>query len=96
MHAMENEHPGKTVLGFPLKGFGFFTSLLLSFATGFFTFFLSTFLAIMSLLVWNVGGHHTVDYADTYLYVGLPLGVAALLISLVVFGTLWIKAKLID
>ena len=31
---------GKTVLGFPLEGFGLLSSMLLTLATGFFTFFL--------------------------------------------------------
>jgi hypothetical protein len=82
-----------TVLGFPLEGFGFFQSLLLSFAAGFFTFFASTFIAIISLLVWNGIGHHTVDYADTYRYVGFPAGLIVLLVALPVFGTLWVRAK---
>ncbi len=63
---------GKSVLGFPLEGFGFFQSLLLSFASAFFTFFASTCIAIFSLLGWNLIGHHSVNYADSYLYVGLP------------------------
>jgi len=42
---------GGTVLGFPLEGFGLFTSLLLSVAAAFFTFFASTCIAIFSLLV---------------------------------------------
>jgi hypothetical protein len=82
-----------SVLGFPLEGFGFFQSLLLSFAAGFFTFFASTFIAIVSLLVWNGLGHHTVDYADTYRYVGFPAGVIVLLIALPLFGALWVRAK---
>ena len=82
------------VLGFPLEGFGLFTSLLLSFASAFFTFFLTTTIAILALLVWNVIGHHTVDFADTYLYVGLPAGLLVLIIALPVFGTLWVRAKI--
>jgi len=82
------------VLGFPLEGFGLFTSLLLSFASAFFTFFLTTTIAIFALLVWNVIGHHTVDFADTYLYVGLPAGLLVLIIALPLFGTLWIRAKI--
>ncbi len=85
---------GGTVFGFPLEGFGLFTSLLLSFASAFFTFFASTCIAIFSLLAWNVIGQHKVNYADTYLYVGLPAAVLVLLIALPVFGTLWVKAKL--
>ena len=83
---------GGTVLGFPLEGFGLFTSLLLTLATAFFTFFATTTLAIFALLFWNQLGHHTVNYADSYLYVGFPAGVLALCIALPVFATLWVRA----
>jgi hypothetical protein len=59
-------------------------------------FFATTFLAIMSLLVWNQIGGHTVNYADAYLYVGFPAGVAALFVALIVFLTLWVRAKITD
>jgi hypothetical protein len=85
---------GGTVLGFPLEGFGLFTSLLLTFAAAFFTFFASTCIAIFSLLAWNVIGQHKVNYADSYLYVGLPAAVVVLVVALPVFGTLWVRAKL--
>src|ERR1700735_5527723 len=85
---------GGRVFGFPLEGFGLFTSLLLSFASAFFTFFASTCVAIFSLLAWNIFGHHAVDYADSYLYVGLPAGVTVLILALPLFGTLWVRAKL--
>ena len=82
-----------TVLGFPLKGFGFFTSLLLAFAAAFFTFFASTALAIFTLLAWNGIGHHAVSYVVTYRYVGLPAGLLVLTIALPLFGVLWVRAK---
>ena len=85
---------GGKVLGFPLEGFGLFTSLLLSVASAFFTFFATTCIAIFSLLAWNVFGHHTVSYADSYRYVGFPAGVIVLLVALPVFGTLWVRAKM--
>jgi hypothetical protein len=85
---------GGTVFGFPLEGFGLFTSLLLAFASAFFTFFASTCIAIFSLLAWNVIGQHRVNYADSYLYVGLPAAVIVLFVALPVFGTLWVRAKL--
>jgi hypothetical protein len=88
------QQPGGKVLGFPLAGFGLFTSLLLSLAAGFFTFFASTCVAIFSLLAWNIFGHHTVNYADSYLDVGFPAGVVVLIIALPVFGTLWLRAKM--
>jgi hypothetical protein len=85
---------GGRVLGFPLEGFGLFTSLLLSVASAFFTFFATTCIAIFSLLAWNVFGHHNVSYADSYRYVGFPAGVIVLLVALPVFGTLWVRAKM--
>jgi hypothetical protein len=85
---------GGTVLGFPLQGFGLFTSLLLAFAAAFFTFFATTCIAIFSLLAWNLIGHHALNYADSYLYVGFPAGVVVLVVALPVFGALWVRAKL--
>ncbi|MGA2808397.1 MAG: hypothetical protein ABSE87_09690 [Terracidiphilus sp.] len=92
---MRTEHvAGGTVLGFPLKGFGLFTSLLLAFASAFFTFFASTTIAIFALLAWNLFGHHAVNYADSYRCVGFPAGLLVLVVALPVFGTLWVRAKL--
>jgi hypothetical protein len=85
---------GGTVLGFPLEGFGVFTSLLLAFAAAFFTFFATTCIAIFSLLGWNLIGHHAVSYADSYRYAGLPAGLVVLALALPVFGVLWVRAKL--
>ncbi len=90
--AVSQSSPGR-FLGFPLEGFSFFASALLTLATGFFTFFATTFLAIVSLLVWNGILGHTVNYADTYLYVGFPAGVLALVVAFFVFGSLWLRAK---
>jgi hypothetical protein len=83
-----------TFLGFPLKGFGLFQSLLLALSSGFFTFFLITGLSIFGLLIWNQLLHHTINYADSYLYFGFPAAVVVWVISIGVFGTLWIRAKI--
>jgi ABC-type Fe3+ transport system permease subunit len=85
--------PTVTIFGIPLGDFGFFSSLLVSFSLGFAAFFLGTFLAIVTLLFYNEGGHHNVDFADTYKFVGLPLGLLVLAASLLVLGTLWIRRK---
>ena len=93
--SQQNQLPrGGTVFGFPLEGFGLFTSLLLALASAFFTFFASTGLAIFALLGWNYLGHHAVNFADSYLYVGFPAGLLVLLVALPVFGVLWFRAKL--
>ena len=85
---------GKTLFGFPLEGFSLFQSLLLAFASAFFTFFATTCIAIFSLLAWNLFGGHSVNYADSYLYVGLPAGLLVLALALPLFGMLWVRAKL--
>ena len=85
---------GGRFLGFPLEGFSLFQSLLLSFASAFFVFFAATCIAIFALLAWNLIGHHSVNYADTYLYIGFPAAVVTLLIALPLFATLWIRARL--
>jgi hypothetical protein len=85
---------GGTVLGFPLAGFGLFTSLLLAFAAAFFTFFATTCIAIFSLLAWNLFGHHAVSYAYSYRYIGFPASLIVLIVALPVFATLWVQAKL--
>jgi hypothetical protein len=85
---------GGTFLGFPLEGFGLFTSLLLAASSGFFTFFLVTALSIFGLLAWNLIGHHAVNYANSYLFFGLPAAIAVWSVAILVFGTLWIRAKI--
>ena len=84
---------GKTVLGFPLRGFGLFTSLLLSFASALMTFCVTTMIAIFSLLIWNLGGKHSVDFAITYRDIGLPAALIVLFLALPFFGVLWVRAK---
>jgi len=92
-HIAQSEQQGGKIFGFPLRGFGLFTSLLLSLAAAFFAFFASTCIAIFSLLVWNLGGRHSVNYADSYWYVGFPAGLIVLVIAVPFFLTLWVRAK---
>jgi hypothetical protein len=95
-HIAQSEQQGGKIFGFPLRGFGLFTSVLLSLASAFFVFFASTCIAIFSLLAWNLGGRHSVNYADSYLYVGFPAGVIVLAIALPFFLTLWVRSKFLQ
>lgn len=79
-------------LGFPLEGFGFFTSALLTLASGFITFFAVTTIAIFALLAWNIYGNHNIPYNDSYLYAGLPAGIIVFVVAAIVFGVLWFRA----
>jgi ABC-type spermidine/putrescine transport system permease subunit II len=94
MSAITNSPANQSrIFGIPVGDFGVFSSLLLSFSLGFASFFLATFLAIFALLFYNEGGHHNVNFADTYKFVGLPVGLIVLAVSLVFFGSLWIRRK---
>ncbi len=95
-HIAPTQTSGGRIFGFPLRGFGLLASLLLAFASAFFVFFASTCIAIFSLLAWNLGGHHSVNYADSYRYVGFPAGVIVLVVALPFFLTLWVRAKFLN
>jgi hypothetical protein len=89
-----NQAPrGASIFGFPLAGFSLFQSLLLAVASAFLTFFATTCVSIFALLGWNLFGHHTVSFADTYRYVGLPAGLLVLLLALPFFLAIWVRAK---
>jgi hypothetical protein len=81
------------VFGIPLGDLGFFSSLLMACTVGFLSFFLVTFLAIVGILVYNSAGHH-LDYADSYKLISFPAGCFMLIVSLIFFGTLWVRRKL--
>ncbi len=93
-HSFQNTQPrGATVFGFPLRGFGLFSSLLLSFASALFTFCVVTMFAIFGLLIYRFNGHPTVDMAIAYRDFGLPASLIVLAIALPTFLVLWIRAK---
>jgi len=95
-HSLQNSQlKGGTVFGFPLRGFGLFSSLLLSFASALFTFCVVTTLAIFGLLIYRFNGHPTVDMAIAYRDIGFPASLIVLAVALPVFITLWVRAKIL-
>ncbi len=82
------------VFGAPMKDLGIIATLLMSFALGFAAFFAATFLAIVSLMIWNAGHGpaHQIDYALTYRY-ALPVGLAVLAFALSYLGMLWVRRQ---
>ncbi len=82
------------LFGVPLGDLGLLTTLLMSAATGFAAFFAATFCAIISLLFYKVATGRMPDFTLTYKWVGLPAGIAVLVLTLAYLGTLWIKRKL--
>ncbi len=82
------------IFGIPLGEMGLFSSLVMAIAFGFLVFFLTCFVAIVSLLFYNSAGHHAVDMADSYRYVAFPSGLVALGLALVVLLGLWVRRKI--
>ena len=83
-----------TVLGIPLGELGWFQTLLISASTAFAVFFATTFLAIVSMIVYVIATGKHVDYSMAYKRAGLPAGLLALVIALGVLGSMWAKRKL--
>ncbi len=79
------------LFGIPLGDLGWFQSLLMGVATGMAAFFLSTFLAIIALLVYQMATGHTPAYQMTYRAVGFPVGVVVMACALGFLGLQWAK-----
>ncbi len=84
---------GTRLLGLPVGDFGLFASGLLAVSLGLAGFCGSCFLSIVGILIYNSAGHHTVDYADSYHYIALPVGVAVLVVSGLVLAVLWVRRQ---
>jgi ABC-type dipeptide/oligopeptide/nickel transport system permease subunit len=94
VHGLERARQEGMLLGIPLGELGWFQTLLMSFATGFAAFFATTFLAIISMLVYMTASGKTPNFALTYKHFGLPVGLVVLTVTLGYLGTLWAKRKL--
>ncbi|MDE1178716.1 MAG: hypothetical protein PW789_19245 [Edaphobacter sp.] len=80
-----------TFFGAPIGDFGFFTSLLIGGAIGVGAFFVTTFLGIVSISIYNSSAHGKVDLADSYLRAGLPVGILVVLMAWGYLGKLWVS-----
>ncbi len=80
-----------TLFGVPLGNLGWFASLLMSLAAGFIAFFATTFIGIITILLYNSTTHHAVDLALSYRRGGLIAGILVLLLSLAFLGTQWAR-----
>ena len=79
------------VFGVPLGSLGWFASLLMGVASGFMAFFAATLCAIVFILIYNSVAHNPIDFALSYRRVGLPIGLAILVLALATLGTLWLR-----
>jgi putative Ca2+/H+ antiporter (TMEM165/GDT1 family) len=84
--------PGEVFLfGVPIGGLGWFATILMGTAAGFIAFFAGTFLGIIGITIADAIGHGGIDYAISYRWVGFPLGVVVMLLSLALLITLRVR-----
>ena len=79
--------------GLQIDGFGLFTSLLMALLVGVCFFFLLTFFAITGIGIYNLMGH-SLNYADSYKLISFPAACVVMALSLIFFGSLWLRRKL--
>ncbi len=77
------------MFGIPLGDLGWFQSLLMGVATGMAAFFLTTFVAIVGMLVYQMFTQHVPPYQMAYRAAGLPVGAVVMALSLGFLGVQW-------
>jgi len=92
-YGLERARQEGMLFGIPLGELGWFSTLLMSFATGFAAFFATTFLAIVSMLIYLMATGKHPDFSFAYKRAGLPVGLVVLVLALGYLGTLWVKRK---
>jgi hypothetical protein len=82
---------GGYLFGVPMGELGWFATLLMSTAAGFAAFFAATFCGIFAILIHNSLTHRAIDYAASYQFIGLPVGVVVLILALGYLGMHWAR-----
>lgn len=91
VHNVARARQEGVLFGIPLGDLGWFSSLLMGLATGFAAFFLTTFVSIMSFLVYRIVSGHNPDFAKTYRDIGFPVGVVVLIAALTYLSVLYAR-----
>ena len=77
------------LFGIPLGDLGWFQSLLMGVATGMAAFFLTTFVSILGMLIYQMATQRVPPYQQAYRLVGLPVGVVVMALALGFLGVQW-------
>lgn len=83
-----------TIFRVPIGRLGFFTRVMISGACGFITFFVAFVLAIIGVSIYDsVNGISLTNLNIAYLYIAAPIGILALLVSLIYLIGGWARGK---
>jgi ABC-type dipeptide/oligopeptide/nickel transport system permease subunit len=79
------------LFGIPLGDLGWFASLLMGLTTGMVAFFLTTFVAIVIMLIEQSATHRVPAYDMAYKHFGLPVGGVVLVVAMTYLGVQWAR-----
>lgn len=84
-----------TVFRIPIGRLGLLTSILMGGATGFIVFFITFFLAIIGVTIYDAAtGTSMFNLNISYRYIAAPVGILAMVVSIGYLVTLWARRKI--
>lgn len=90
--------PGKnevTIFKIPIGRLGLLSSLLMGGACGFIVFFVTFFLSIVGMMIYDAATKTSMLNLDiSYRYIAAPVGLLAMAISLTYLLTVWVRRKI--
>ena len=97
--AAEAPHdPGKnevSIFKIPIGKLGLLSSLLMGGACGFIVFFVTFFLAIVGVTIYDAATNTSMlNLNVSYLYIAAPVGLLAMAISLAYLLTVWVRRNM--
>jgi hypothetical protein len=84
-----------TIFQIPIGKLGLLSSLLMGGACGFIAFFVTFFLAIVGVTIYDAATKTSMLNLDiSYRYIAAPVGLLAMAISLAYLLTVWVRRKM--
>lgn len=84
-----------TIFKIPIGRLGLLSSLLMGGACGFIVFFVTFFLAIVGMMIYDAATKTSMLNLDiSYRYIAAPVGLLAMAISLAYLLTVWVRRKM--
>ena len=83
-----------TIFRIPVGKLGFIGCLLIGGASGFIVFFITFFLAIIGVCIYDSAtGTSMLNLNISYLYIAAPVGIVAMVVNLTYLLSLWARRK---
>ena len=84
-----------TIFQIPIGRLGLLSNLLMGGACGFIAFFVTFFLAIVGMTIYDAATNTSMLNLDiSYRYIAAPVGLLAMAISLAYLITIWVRRKM--